>query len=218
MWLEAKRTWSLVDYQPDSVVVPWRIDVFALTGEENPEPGRDNFLVGRLMADELRVGDIEERGGNVWDAADNDSSGLEAAWASLLDEAGSFRSEDFESSGDPVVYLYRFELHPDFAAWRMPVMHSFCRAFPDEAIILAQYHTTWFSQAEFEQLGFELLPPTCYEVDPGFPAIDRDTRFMARENCLRSKFGFSDYPEEPPPAKQAHADWLKTRGPWRDLV
>jgi len=90
------------------------------------------------MADELRRFAITDQGRSVWDVADADSGRLEAAYASLLDSEGQFREDEFESVADPVVYVYRFCLHPDFGRWKLPAIHAFCESFDMAAIILAQ--------------------------------------------------------------------------------
>jgi len=78
-----------------------------------------------MLADAIYRFDIDEWGAQVWDVVDADSCGLEGAWAFVADEKGRFRDGDYESLCDPVVYVYRYALHPDFAEWRMPVMDAF---------------------------------------------------------------------------------------------
>ena len=215
MWLEAKRTCSLVHFEPNDLVIHCSVYMRVFPEEE---PATELITVGRMLADELRRYDIAEKGESVWRAADADSSGLESAWASLLDEEGEFREEEFESNADSIVYLYRFKLHADFSDWRLAAMDAFCRTFGSDALILAQYHTTWFSEAEFELLGFRLLPETKFPSPAGFPNIDRDTLFMVRDNACQPSFGMNDYPEDAPDAKQEHAEWLEEQGPWDGLV
>ena len=186
----------------------------ALDAERPP----DSYVVGRILADELRRFEISEWSENVWDAADADSSGLEAAYAALLDENGDFRQDEFESVADPVVYLYRFARHEDFREWRMSVLDAFCRTFGNDAVILAQYHTTSFTLVQFEALGFRELGPTQYAAPKGLPRIDRETSFMVRENAVATSFALADYPEDAPAARPEHTEWLETRGRWEGLV
>lgn len=109
-----------------------------------------------------------------WDVADSDSCDLEAAWASLLDERGRFRTKEL-GAPDPIVCLHRFDLHVDFVDWRMAVVDGFCRMFGPEALILAPRDFTWLSDTEFGELAFGLLPATVFP-NPGLPSIDREIR------------------------------------------
>jgi hypothetical protein len=149
------------------------------------------------------------------DVADADSSGLVAAFESLLDDDRQFRDDEFESVADPVVYVYRFCLHPDFGEWKLPAMHAFCESFDCGAIILAQRHTTaFFTEGDFKQLGFRVnskaIPPE--QGEEGGP-----TRFMLRDNATGCTFKVGDYPDESPPATTDHQQWLKRQGPWNRL-
>ena len=218
MRLEARRQQRLIRYEPDDHVVSWSAKVFALANDIQLPDGPGEFIVGRILADELRRYDIAECHEGIWDVADADSSGLEAAWASLLDEQGNFRDDDFDGIADPVVYLYRFVLHPDFAQWRMAVMDAFCATFGSDAIILAQHHTTWFSEAEFGLMGFHILPPTRFPAPAGFPNIDRKTRFMVHDNAYQAKYSMARYPEDAPSGSNAHAEWIESQGPWTEMI
>ena len=218
MWLDSKRKYKLIRYEPNDLVVAWVVDVKAY-GEDSDqiaEPGV--FTVGRLLADELRRFEIAECGEQVWQVADADSSGLEAAWTSLLDQEGNFRDDDFEAVADPVVYLYRFKLHPDFVNWRLAMMDVFCRIFDSDALISAQHHTTWLSDTEFDLLGFRPLPRTDYPAPQGYSNIDRKTCFIVRENACRVEYSIADYPGEAPSGRRDHAQWIESKGRWTDLV
>ena len=218
MWLDARRQQKLVRYEPDDFVVRWQVDINVPAEEGAIVRGRDCVTVGRILCDELRRYETIECGESVWEAADADSSGLEAAWSSLLDEEGDFRDDEFEGIADPVVYVYRFQLHAEFVDWRMATADAFCRMFGSDAVILAQYHTTWFSEAEFELLGFHLLPPTQFPSPAGYPNIDREARFMARDNACRAEFGLRQYPKDAPEGRLDHDQWLEEQGPWKDLI
>jgi len=176
----------------------------------------DYFTVGRILADELRRYEIMDWGDNVWDAADADSSGLEAAYASLLTADGKFREEEFEGIANPLVYMYRFALHEEFVNWRLAVLHGFCNLFANDAVVLAQYDTTWFSETEFEVLGFRDLGPTQFPA-PNLPSIDREGRFMVRDNAAAGGFTFNHYPEDAPAARLEHEEWLASKVPWDNL-
>lgn len=219
MWLESHRQHNLTWNDPKDLIVPCRVDVWANVDFEtnDPEPGQpESFIVGRLLADEIRRFDIEEHGINAWDAADADSSGTEAAWAALLDEHGRFREEGLESMGDPAVYVYRFHLHPDFAECRMAVIDAFCRQFGNDALVLFQYHTTMLSETEFEELGFKDLPPAKFRGQSAFAGPTQEVRFKMRNNSNVPPFRLADYPEDDdlPGATAKHAEWLVAQGPW----
>jgi hypothetical protein len=215
MWLEIKQTATVGVLDETELVVPVLADVFALVDE--PVPGEpESYRIGRIMADRLDVGRIINLGASVWDVANSDSSGLEAAWACLLDENGEFQEQASNAGLDPVVYIYRFVLHTDFVEWKMAVMDMFCHAFGRAALVLAQHHTTLFSETEFRGLGFHLLPPRGFRAI-GARHIDSKTRFWARENRLGADYGFSDYPEEPPAAVAKHETWVREQCPYERL-
>ncbi len=214
MRLSATRQQSLTYFEPNDLVVTWSIDVEADAADDSPEA----FSVGRVLTDELRRFEIDERGETMWDVADADSSGLEAAWAALLDEKGAFRAKDFLGEADPVVYLYRFELHPDFVEWRLAVMDAICRLFGSSAIILAQYHTTLMAETEFSLLGFRNLPAPRFPAPVGFTSMDRETRFMVRDNAGSAEFTLANYPTSAPAAFPSHETWLESRHQWSGLV
>ena len=113
MWLNARREQSLTPIDSSEHVIRWRVDINVLADGED-SAGRDTFTVGRILADELRPYEIAERGESVLNVADEDSSGLEGAWASLFDEEGEFRTDELQGSADSVLYMYRFQLHADF--------------------------------------------------------------------------------------------------------
>ncbi|HEY1599679.1 MAG TPA: hypothetical protein VGG64_08765 [Pirellulales bacterium] len=218
MWLSAHHEFNITRYDSAQATIPWRVDVHAIV--DDPEPGaREEFTVGRILADELRPGEIDELGDDPWDVADADSSGLEAAYAAVLDEHGCFRDDEFTAGGDQIVYLYRFALHPDFVDWRLAVMDSFCRLFASpSAVILAQRHTTLFSDTELSEVGFRLLAPTVYRGPKGARRIDRTTEFYVRDCTLKTRFELRDVIDiEPPSATSAHEKWLETCGPWDKL-
>lgn len=213
MWLDVKRRYPVQVLDPTELVVPCRVDVRevgddAMSGED--------FSVGRFLADELRRHEIEEHGLNVWTVADADSSGLEAAWSCLLDEQGEIREDDFDGIVASVVYCYRFALHPDFVEWRLAVIDSFCRMF-DEALILMQFHTTLCSDTEFAMLGFKPVEIATFAPDVGPGRLDRQTRFMLRNNNLKVPFKLSDYPDDFPTAKPEHEAWLESQAKWDKL-
>ncbi|HWB12724.1 MAG TPA: hypothetical protein VG826_26095 [Pirellulales bacterium] len=212
MWLEIKQTANMEILDEMQLAIPVIAEVFARV--EEPFPGKpESYRVGRIMADRLDVSRIVELGASVWSVADSDSSGLESAWASLLDEDGTIRAEMSDTDLESVVYMYRFFLHTDFVEWKMPVMDMFCHVFGRAAVVLAQHHTTLFSDTEFSALGFNLLPPTRFAAPVGYPDIDRETQFWARENRLSADYGFSDYPEEPPGALPKHEAWIQEQCP-----
>jgi hypothetical protein len=216
MWIETKQSTSIRFDDISQLVVPVIADVFALVDE--PNVGQAEFhRVGRIMADRLDTGRITAIEESVWDVADSDSSGLEAAWANLLDEHGEIRAQEFAGAADPVIYLYRFALHPDFVESKMAVMDMFCHTFGKGAIILAQHHTTLFSDTEFRALGFRFLPSREPPVPGQFAPNDTETRFWARENCTGAEYGFSDYPDEVPPSLTKHEAWVEKECPHERL-
>jgi hypothetical protein len=217
MWLELKQQYPLIRHEPNESAIPWQVDVRASVDFDTIEPGQpQSFIVGRMLADEIRRYESNEWGHNNWDVAEADSMGLETAYASLLDEEGEIR--EFNGMCDPIVYLYRFAMHDDFAEWRLPLLDAFCRQFDNFALILAQHHTTWFSLEEFKLVGFEMLEQTEYKVPPGYREIDSDLRFMVRDNSLKTKLRIEDYPKECRPATIEHQNWGESKGRWEGLI
>src|SRR5437868_1157122 len=103
MWLELSNRYELIRYEPDQSAVPWRVDVVACVDDDAFVQGKpDSFVVGRLLADEIRRYKAEEWGVSAWDVADADSSGLEGAFASLLDEESRMRDDIFNPIADPI--------------------------------------------------------------------------------------------------------------------
>ena len=89
MWLELNHSYSLIRDEPEDCVVRWRADLVAPVDFYRHDPGQpEEFVVGRILADEIRRYEIEEWGESAWDVADADSSGLESAYAGLLHEEG----------------------------------------------------------------------------------------------------------------------------------
>ncbi len=211
MWLEANQRYELSRADGDGHVTPWMVDVVEFSDEAD---GMVPFSVGRILADELRPNEIREWGGSVWHVADGDSGGLLAAYTSLLDADGEFRHEEFDAIGEPIVYMYRFELHEDFTDWKLPVLDSFCRLFRFNAVILAQYETTWFSLSEFEQVGFRPLATDSGSIEISGPAVDQPPRFLVRDNALTPPITFSDYPTDSPDSTEEHEEWVESKGPW----
>ncbi len=195
------------------------MDVRADVDEDAHVKGQaTSFAVGRLLADEIRRFDVADWNDEPYDVADSDSPGLEAAYASLLDENGQFLSEEFDAVGDSIVYLYRFRLHDEFIDWRLAVLDAFRRQFSNNALVLAQLHTTWFSEAEFDLLGFRRLPRAKFRASAELPGIDRDIEFMVRDNTQQAKFGIGDYPTEYRTTNASPEEWLESNGPWEGLM
>ena len=211
MKFEIRQRCDLLREDETQHVVPWRFTIKA--GADDPN-GFEEYTVGRILADELRPFELAEWGTNVWDVADSDSAGLLAAYSALLDKSGHFRELEFDAIGEPIVYMYRFELHPDFAHWRLAILDCFCRRFLDNALILVQYHSTWLSLAEFELLGFRVLAPSEFAPPTDAAEIDASIRFMVRDNTQTTPLSISDYPKEVPWATIDHARWVKSKGPW----
>jgi hypothetical protein len=214
MWLEANHQYDLSRADPSQHVMPWMVDVMEFSDEAD---GLTPYVVGRILADELRPLEIAAWGDSVLSAADADSGGLLHAYSSLLDAEGKFRHGEFEAIGEPIVYMYRFELHDDFAACKLAVLDSFCRLFLNSAIVLAQYHTTWFTLAEFESVGFRPLGTIAESIESEASQIEESTRFMVRDNAMKTPFSFSDYPGDLMEATEEHEEWVESKGPWEGL-
>jgi hypothetical protein len=211
MWFEMRQRCELLRDDETQHVVPWRVNIKAWSEDD---AGMASYTVGRILADEIRPFEAREWGKSPWAVADSDSAGLEAAYCALLDQQGRFREDEFEAIGEPVVYMWRFELHPDFAMCRLTVLDCFCRRFLDGALILLQYHATWLSLAEFDLIGFRALAPSTFKPPEGAAEIDETTRFMVRDNAAQTPYKLSDYPDRVPNATREHAKWVKAQGPW----
>jgi len=90
MWLQVTKRYGMSEHDPATLIVPIRVDVM----QEVEDAGNEDkpIVVGTLLADELRMATITEIDEDAWDVADADSSGLEAAYAAVLDEDGAARS------------------------------------------------------------------------------------------------------------------------------
>jgi hypothetical protein len=203
--LEAVRKSAILVREPNECVTKWLIDVFAdVYSAIDPDISDDDddpdtmyaepheYIVARVVADELRTSETEERGIDPSIAADADSSGLVAVWSALMLE-----NDEPPSAADTLVYLYRFAVHPDFSECRMAILDAVCRVFGFDALIVTQRNTTWFSEAEFDQLGFEPLESKW------------NSDLVIRMNFGSRKYWLEHYPEDAPPAKPHHAEWVE---------
>jgi hypothetical protein len=216
LWLQARQRYHLLRPEPDDHVIRWRVGVRAETGlgVEGVDP--TSRLVGGLVADELRRNEIEAwgDGDSVWDAADEDSDALVEICKSMEGHDDLLRLDEFKGSADPMVYLYRFELHPDFTVWKLPILDAVCRLFPHDAIVFLPYYAAWVEMPELWRVGFR--PWAGVGVDPNPPEGTRDerARFMIRDNAAYQEFGPHEYPRECPAATREHTRWLNVHRPW----
>ena len=65
MWLDIHKRYDLVRYDPQQSAQQWRVDVRAC-GHDLASP---DFVVGRLMADQIDIYDAEEWGHNPFDSS-----------------------------------------------------------------------------------------------------------------------------------------------------
>jgi hypothetical protein len=209
MWFELRQRCDLLREDEAQHVIPWKVNIRAAADDP---AGFEDYSVGRILADELRPYELSEWGVSPWNVADADSGGLLSAYCALLGRNGRLR-EEFDAIGEPIVYVYRFALHDDFAQWRMAVLDCFCRRFLDSALILVQYHSTWFSLAEFEALGFRVLSPPEFEPPTEAAEINRTTRYMVRDNSCAIPFDLMSYPTKVPYATRKHAKWVRGECP-----
>lgn len=212
MWLEVHRRYRLLVYDPQQTVIPCRVDV--MSHNDEVPPAKQQHIVGRFLADELRLDWIDDYGEIPSIAADADSAALDAAWSSVVDERGELRQGDeLGDFIDSVVYCYRFELHPDFATWKLAAIDGFCRSFGTNALILMQRQMC--EAHEFEHLNFTPLPPAkLAHLKVGKTPADRSTEFVARSNNFKMKYKVADYPEDCPSSKDEHEAWLEAKGNW----
>jgi hypothetical protein len=219
MWLDVHFKYAITRHDAGQHIVHWTVDICATSEGDDPEEPQ-HYVVGRILADEIRRDEIDEWGDDPWEAADADSASLEGVYVSLIRACGESIDRRFNAVNDPVVYIYRFKMHDDFASCKRAAMDAFCRLFQNEALIMAQYHTTWMSLSEFADVGFVKLLDEGESEDEPFDPYDelRDNpRFMVRDNTLATPFGVKDYPKDPPYGKAEHEEWLEQQGPWEGL-
>lgn len=216
LWLEARLRYHLLRPEPDDHVIRWRIAVRAHTSPSLSSSGPVSLLVGGLMADELRRDEIEAwgKGDSVSDAADADSDALVEVCNSMDGPDDCLRLDEFKGAADPLVYLYRFELHPDFAEWKLSILDAACRLFPSDAVVFLPYYAAWASSDDLAHVGFR--PWAGVGVDPNPPegTIDDSARFLIRDNAAYIQFDPSEYPAACPAATNEHVRWLKLHRPW----
>jgi hypothetical protein len=214
-WMKMNCQRQLDFDDPTDHLIHWKCFAHAFADADTYGDGV-SFVIGGVLADEIPRSEFADFGASIWEAADGHSCELEAAWAAILDSDGKLREDDFEGFCDPVVSIHQFELHPDFAEWRLAMMDAFCNRFGDNALIVLPQHVTDFNEPELEALGFSHLPPTVFAAPFGYPVIDRESTFLARENLLARSFEPTDYPHDPPPATRAHQAWVKAQARWDD--
>lgn len=219
MRLVTQSTYYLSPFDESQFAIPWRCDL-EMPADPELDGDREFYVVGRILADELRRSELDdERNCSPIEAADADSEGLYRAYSAVFDENNEVRGGEFESIADPFIYLYRFELHPDFADWRMAALDAFCRTFSSSAVIIAQYNRVRFSVAEFSALGFDFEPKDGLRRLNPDDTDDEPMRYFVRDNSLQGEFGFAQYPKHFSfEATKEHEVWIESRGPWKDLI
>jgi hypothetical protein len=169
------------------------------------------------MADELRFIETEAwRGMTVQDAVNDDSAGLRHIYAAMTDEKDDFRGMELGGSSDPLVYLYAFVLHPDFAECKLPVLDGFSCLMSPGALILTGSHD-WIGFTELAALGFEpWIPKKSWSPTrpPGYFDSGGDlSSLFIRVNSKGADFQIADHRSRCPRATMEHAKWVDERAP-----
>ncbi|WP_232536170.1 hypothetical protein [Lacipirellula parvula] len=195
--------------EPDDSVIAWRIRLRAHTALELIDNGPESFVVGRMLADEIRRHEVTEWGEEAWDVADADSQGWADLYNSFLNADGDFGVDELDTLADPIVFLYRFDVHPDFANWKMAALDAFCRLFSTDAIIVALYRQAELSLEEFKAVGFNVWEGVGIEPPMEAREIHETAVWMLRDNSLMTPLAVTDYPKECPDATREHQRWVR---------
>ncbi len=75
-----RESWPIID-SADNCIIRRTVDVYNWGGSGFAPV---EYMIGRLLSDEFRPYAIANRGVNLWQAADADSCGMEAAYAACL--------------------------------------------------------------------------------------------------------------------------------------
>lgn len=206
-WLEAKSRHCIRKDEPSDWIIRWRVDVHAMVDLDHYPSGPDSFVVGRLMADEIRRYDVEEQGETIYEVGDSDSGGLLDALTCLFPPDG-VGGPEFSGIAEPVVLLHRFELHPEFNGAKLAVLDSFCHIYGSEAVIAFGYYANW-TLPELHRVGFEEFVPRSFDGGPR-------GKFMVRDNTIYTEYGPANYPTQYPSGSEHHTRWLEQHGPWHE--
>lgn len=142
--------------------------------------------------------------------ADADSQGWSDLYGSLLSTGGTFGDDAFEGIADPIVYLYRFALHPDFGNWKMAAFDVYCRLFLSDAILVDRYRTH-LSLEEFKAVGFNVWPGYGRQAPTDAAVINGTAGWMVRDNALATDLQVDGYPKNCAEVTAEHLKWLKSR-------
>ncbi|MBL9164424.1 MAG: hypothetical protein JNL18_16980 [Planctomycetaceae bacterium] len=212
IWLDATQRHHLTREEPNDSVIPWRAKIRAHTALELTDDEPESFIIGRMLADEIRRFEVTEWGEEAWEVADADSQGWSDLYSSFLNADGDFCEDELETLADPIVYLYRFDVHPDFAKWKMAALDAFCRLFSTDAIIVALYRAAHLSLEEFKSVGFQVWNGFGKDAPSDPRHIHEHVRWMLRDNSLATPLTVADYPKDCPDATVEHAKWVKEQG------
>ena len=106
--------------QLDDYVREVRVDVLEYDDAVDHE-----YLIGRLLIDQVLWSAAEVDRVSLFDVCDNDSQGLHDVYSILTVADGELRM-DLEIDGpvEHLLFLHRFILHPDFARYQRAVLEA----------------------------------------------------------------------------------------------
>ena len=204
LWLESNSRYNLRKDEPSDWIIHWTVDVHAVVDIEFYPSGPSTYVIGRMMADEVRRFEIEEQGESIYEVGDSGSQDLLEALECFYPR-GNNGVLDYRSVADPFVLLHRFELHPEFNEAKLAILDSFCRIYSNDAIIAFGSYANW-TLPELHRVGFDEHEPYDDQIPIG--------KYLVRDNSMMTEYGPRNYPRDYPCGSEHHTRWLEQHGPW----
>jgi hypothetical protein len=118
----------------------------------------DRFLLGRIAADQVLVGDARTEGMSLFDVCDQDSQGLYETYEALFDDRGEFQPElNIDDPADSLIFIWRAVLHSRIRPYLQGVIDAIGTLFGTETVLAMWHRTTELSDAELASLGFRRI-------------------------------------------------------------
>ena len=119
------------------------------------DAGGQRFLIGKIAADQVLIGDAQSHGMPLFDVCDQDSQGL---YEALFDDKGEFQPElNIDEPADSLIFVWRAVLHSRLRLYLQGVIDTIGTLFGDETVLAMWHRTTEISNSELAALGFRRI-------------------------------------------------------------
>ena len=122
------------------------------------DAGGQRFLIGKIAADQVLIGDAQSHRMPLFDVCDQDSQGLYEAYEALFDDKGEFQPElNIDEPADSLIFVWRAVLHSRLRLYLQGVIDTIGTLFGDETVLAMWHRTTEISNSELAALGFRRI-------------------------------------------------------------